>query len=170
MRLTDPFRSKGPNAHLAILIYHQVLSARDEFRPGVMIRSQFEKQMAMLSCHFKPISLVEGLQRLEEGKLAPRSVCVTFDDGYADNLSVAAPILEKFEIPATVFVAPGFLDGGIMWNDRIIEAVRLTKNEYLEITITGTEKLPLKTFQDKHTAITRLLELIKHLPIKERLK
>ena len=45
-------------------------------------------------------------------------------DGYADNLEVALPVLQRFDVPATVFVAPGFLDGGLMFNDAITEIFR----------------------------------------------
>ncbi|MCK7493591.1 MAG: polysaccharide deacetylase family protein [Comamonadaceae bacterium] len=57
------------------------------------------------------------MRRLGEGTLPARALAITFDDGYADNHDVALPILRRHGLNATFFVATGFLDGGIMWND-----------------------------------------------------
>jgi peptidoglycan/xylan/chitin deacetylase (PgdA/CDA1 family) len=45
------------------------------------------------------------------GPLPPRAVVLTFDDGYRDNVTVAAPLLARLGLPATFFLAPGLLDG-----------------------------------------------------------
>lgn len=166
--MADLLRSRGVQPHLAILIYHQVLTRPDPLMPGTVIRDQFEQQMALLRAHFQPISLLDGVQRMKEGTLTPRCVCVTFDDGYADNLTVAAPVLSKYGIPATVFVAPGFLDGGIMWNDRVIGAVRHTKLSAVDGSPFGTGSIPLNTVPEKLKAIKMLLAYIKHRSMKER--
>ena len=55
-------------------------------------------------------------------RLPPAAAAITFDDGYRDNLEIAAPILKRRGLPATLFVASGFIDGGIMFNDMVIEA------------------------------------------------
>jgi peptidoglycan/xylan/chitin deacetylase (PgdA/CDA1 family) len=56
--------------------------------------------------------------------LPARAACITFDDGYRNNLEVAAPILRSLGLPATVFVAQHPVERGIMWNDLLIEAAR----------------------------------------------
>jgi peptidoglycan/xylan/chitin deacetylase (PgdA/CDA1 family) len=54
---------------------------------------------------------------LQEGSLPARSVAVTFDDGYADNLYKAKPILEKYQVPATVFVCTGYMGKEFWWHE-----------------------------------------------------
>ena len=71
--------------------------------------------------------------RLQQGRLPPRALAITFDDGYADNRTVAAPLLERHGLPCTFFVATGFLDGGRMWNDTLIETVRRAPGQTLDL-------------------------------------
>lgn len=56
------------------------------------------------------VTLDEALARLDGGA-ARRFVCLTFDDGYRDNLDTLLPILQAYRAPATIYVAPGLLDG-----------------------------------------------------------
>jgi len=71
---------------------------------------RFAEQLAVLCDRFAPLSLAELLEDLARGTLRRRSVVVTFDDGYVDNLLQAKPILGRFGVPATVFVTTGPLD------------------------------------------------------------
>ena len=103
----------GARARMAILIFHRVLPQPDPLLPDVPDVSRFRWQMQLLADYFRPLPLAEAAQRLAGGDLPPRSICVTFDDGYRDNLDCAAPVLEETGVPATVFVAPGFLGDGL---------------------------------------------------------
>ena len=120
--------------------------------------------MTMIRERFSPLSLAEGLRRLDEGTLPPRAVCITFDDGYADNLTVAVPILKRLEIPATVFVASGYLDGGCMWNDRLGEAIRHAPGDTIDLTEYGCGIHRLGAPSERATLVPRLLGLLKHGP------
>jgi peptidoglycan/xylan/chitin deacetylase (PgdA/CDA1 family) len=94
---------------LRILMYHRVanLPAYDQL---TVSPSRFERQMRQLAEGHQVVSLAEGLQALAAGPLRRPLVAVTFDDGYLDNLSEAAPILAYHGIPATVFVTTRFCD------------------------------------------------------------
>ncbi|MBL4584173.1 MAG: polysaccharide deacetylase family protein [Pseudomonadales bacterium] len=120
-------------------------------------------QMSLLARLFNVLSLDDAMNRMESGTLPLRAVCVTFDDGYADNLYVALPIMKKYGIPATVFVATGFLDGGLMWNDSIIESVRNWPDPTIDLTEFDGGVLECRTEQHKKAAITVILNAIKHL-------
>ncbi len=104
---------------LSILIYHQVVAEFDPMRPNEPTPEIFDWQMALLARYFTPLSLDEAVERLALGTLPANAVCVTFDDGYLNNLTVAQPILAKYAIPATVYVATAFRNQANMWNDRI---------------------------------------------------
>jgi peptidoglycan/xylan/chitin deacetylase (PgdA/CDA1 family) len=99
------------SAGVPVLLYHRV--TRLPFDPQwLAVRPErFEQQMRILREQFSPISVRELLGYLDKGDLPRNAVVVTFDDGYADNLHEAKPILEKFDIPAMVFVATGNLGG-----------------------------------------------------------
>jgi peptidoglycan/xylan/chitin deacetylase (PgdA/CDA1 family) len=67
----------------------------------------FDQQMEVIRSHCIPMRLQHLVEALWDGNIPNRAVVVTFDDGYADNLHQAKPLLERYEIPATVFVAAG---------------------------------------------------------------
>jgi peptidoglycan/xylan/chitin deacetylase (PgdA/CDA1 family) len=100
--------------------------------------------------------------------LPPRAVSVTFDDGYRDNESVALPILRRHGIPATFFVATGFLDGGRMWNDSIIEAVRIADGDALDLRGEGLGDFAAAAGTDRCGAVAGLIAALKYLPPDER--
>jgi peptidoglycan/xylan/chitin deacetylase (PgdA/CDA1 family) len=105
-----------------ILGYHRVANVlRDEYEVCVT-PEHFAEQMAALSKFAHPIQLSELVRCLKEGSLPPKSVAVTFDDGYADNLYEAKPVLEKYAIPATVFVCTGYAGREFWWDelDRLV--------------------------------------------------
>lgn len=92
-----------------ILTYHRITaSPADPWRRTVSPH-RFAEQMAVLREWAHVLTLEEMVHRLEAGTLPPRAVAVTFDDGYADNLHRALPLLEKYGIPATFFIATGGL-------------------------------------------------------------
>jgi len=100
--------------------------------------------------------------------LPPRAACVTFDDGYADNAEVALPILQKLGIPATFFIATGFLDGGRMWNDTVIELVRGASGAELDLEQLGFGRFDITDVPQRQRAITTLIGKLKYLPLQER--
>ena len=76
--------------------------------------------MEALACDWSPLSLAELVEGLAQRRLPEQAVAVTFDDGYADNLEIAAPILAKHRIPATLFIATGLVDAhGPPWWDQL---------------------------------------------------
>jgi peptidoglycan/xylan/chitin deacetylase (PgdA/CDA1 family) len=148
---------------LSILIYHRVLPVRDPMRPGEPTVDEFDAQMRILRQFFHPLPLVEAVERLQAGTLPDGAVCVTFDDGYADNEIHARPVLGKYRIPATVFVSTGFLNGGRMWNDTVIEVIRGCKDSALDLRELNLGRYPLDTIEKRREAADSILLQIKHL-------
>jgi peptidoglycan/xylan/chitin deacetylase (PgdA/CDA1 family) len=157
----------GEHSRLSILIFHRVLAAPDELLPEEFHSQRFDVLCGWLRRWFNVLPLEMALRRLEHRSLPPRSLAITFDDGYADNHDVALPILQKHGLAATVFVSSGFLDGGRMWNDTVIEAVRHTPHSLLDLRSIESVALgvhPVRNTCDKRLAITALVKAIKYLP------
>lgn len=119
--------------------------------------------MNWVSSWFNVLPLDEAILLLKKGLIPSKAACITFDDGYADNFTIALPILKKYKLTATFFVSTGFLDGGRMWNDTIIESLRSYSNNTLDLTPLGLEPMPLNNTVEKILAIEFLLKKIKHL-------
>lgn len=122
-----------PGAHRAkhtILIFHRILSKPDDLNPDEWDRVSFERLLDFLKSNFDILTIAEYGRRIRHGDVPARSLSITFDDGYADNFTEAFPLLRDHGLKATFFVSTGTLDGGRMWNDTIIEALRrLNANE-----------------------------------------
>ncbi len=124
--------------------------------------------MRLIRSSFNMISLPEAVKAMREQSLPPRAACVTFDDGYADNAEVALPILRRLGIPATFFVATGFLNGGRMWNDTIIELVRHSPGPVLDLEAVGFGQIDIANIPQRQQAISTLIGKLKYLPLQER--
>lgn len=152
----------GSRAKLSILIFHRVLSRPDALLDDVPDASAFEQAMHWIGQWFRVLPLEEAVARLKRGDLPPCALSITFDDGYADNLEVAAPILRRLGLHATFFVATGFLHGRNMWNDRVIEAVRACTAQWLDLRFLALGVVQLDSIAVRRAAIDRILARIKH--------
>jgi len=112
--------------------------------------------------------LCEAIEGLCNGKLPPRAACVTFDDGYADNAEVALPILQKYGIRATFFVATRFLNGGRMWNDTVIELIRRAPGDILDLSQMALGRFEIGSIPQRRQVIRHLLDKLKYLPPESR--
>ena len=104
-----PGAGAGRGAQGLVLLYHSLASAAHDPWSLCVSPRHFEEHLQVLQDLAVPRSLRELRQDLVSGEMPQGSVCLTFDDGYADNLFVGVPALERHEIPATVFVASGFV-------------------------------------------------------------
>lgn len=146
---------------LTILIFHRVLPSFDPMRPDEPTVDQFDWQMRTLRQHFSPLGLVDALQRMEAGTLPERAVCVTFDDGYADNEECALPILRKYAVPASVFVSTAFINGGRMWNDSVREALRIYDGDSLNLNDLGLESYATASYAERLLSAESIISSIK---------
>ena len=154
----------GPRARLSILIYHRVLPDTDPLFPREPTVASFDAHMAMLKSVFNVLPLADAVGRLQRGELPARAAAITFDDGYADNVTHALPILQKHGLHATFFIATGYLNGGRMFNDTVIEAVRHSTRETLDLADLGLGTHTLDGAATRAEAIRRILPRVKYLP------
>ena len=160
-RLEYPFIRQRRSCNVQILLYHRVNDLHDPFFCGTP-PAVFERQMEYLAKHFRPCSLDTALDELARKDVPPNSIVVTFDDGYKDNFLHAFPILRKFGIPATIFLATGAIDEGpCLWFDRVFQAFRETEEERLYGYGNPSMSCPLNTLQQKLDAQDRVLRFLR---------
>lgn len=160
----------GTKGKLIILTYHRILESDDALRGGDYTREEFEWQMRTLKAYFQVLPLSEAVKRLRRSDLPKRAVCITFDDGYADNHDIALPILKKYDLPATFFIATGFVDGGRMWNDTVIESVSKASGPLLDLSNIGLDKYAISDEHEKCIAIEQVLNALKYFPHDKRVE
>ncbi len=158
----------GRRARLLVLAYHRVLPHPDPMRPFDADAGTFGRHMELLASAFRVMPLTEAIERIGEGNLPAHAACVTFDDGYADNYDVAMPVLRRCGVPATFFVAVGYLDGGLMWNDAIIEAVRQARGPSLDLRSLGLAQYQLGNDADRAQTARAILLASRYLPFEAR--
>jgi peptidoglycan/xylan/chitin deacetylase (PgdA/CDA1 family) len=93
-----------------ILMYHRIADEPIDYWGLAVSPARFEEHLHVLRRTRQPLPLAEFVRQLTAGTLPSDAVAVTFDDGYVDNLVAGLPRLEAAEVPATVFLATGFVD------------------------------------------------------------
>jgi peptidoglycan/xylan/chitin deacetylase (PgdA/CDA1 family) len=162
---------QGPQARLSTLIFHRVHARPDAMHPLEVDAERFDRLCGWIGRWFNVIALDDAVQALKQGTLPERALAITFDDGYADNHDVALPILQRHGMKATFFIATGYLDGGRMWNDTVIESIRATRLESVDLArLLGGDApvLPLLTPADRRAAVSAVIGRSKYLPPVQR--
>lgn len=160
----------GDNGKLTTFIFHRVLPQPDPLFPHEPDAARFDQMLGWIKAWFNVLPLDVAIERLRTRQLPPRAAAISFDDGYADNRTIALPILQQHGLPACFFIATGFLDGGRMWNDIVIESVRACSSDSLNLTELGLGSHPINSVLGKRTAIEAIIGQIKYLPVGERLE
>ncbi len=156
------------DGRVCIVNYHRILEAKDPLLESEPDVATFRWQMRLLAECFNVIPLYDAVQLIGTGRMPPRAVCITFDDGYRSVHDLALPILQHFKLPATVFVTSGFVGGDNMWNDRIIEAVQNLPAGRLDLSELGLGTYSLASLDDRKLTVGRLTEASKYLPPQAR--
>ena len=107
-----------------VLMYHRI--AEVDFDPWQLSvnPSNFEAQLNLLKQHYKVITTSELIRQVQNRKIERDCVCITFDDGYADNFLEAKPLLEKYKCPATFFIASNYIGSGLQfWWDELEDII-----------------------------------------------
>ena len=105
-------RNRERRGQALILMYHSISRGRPDPWSLCVDPDLFAQQVELLHDHYRVVSLGELRSALARNDLLARTVALTFDDGYRDNLLVAKPILEQYGVPATVFVTTGYTGSG----------------------------------------------------------
>lgn len=157
-------RLYGPG--IRILFYHRV--AAGITRPDLLGRSlltgrEFEKHLRHLRQFYHVVSLDQAAEILASGRAVPRdTVVITFDDGYRDNHAVAMPLLQKYNLPATVFVISGAIDGMPAWFDQVHSWFKETRLSKVRLSMIDSE-LDLASPSGRREALRNVLSAMKKL-------
>lgn len=116
-------RRLGPRT-LTGLCYHRILDPAegDGLDLGVIdaTPAQFDRQMALLTRHFTPVDTRDLARAIDGGPFPTNAAMVTFDDGYAECVKVALPILLRHGVKAVFFIPTYFVDQRrLFWWDRL---------------------------------------------------
>jgi len=124
-----------------IILYHRISNNPNYYNQLNVSTFNFENHIRYLSENFEIISLQDLLKSKESGNIPPKSIVITFDDGYADNFHNAKGILEKYSAPATFFVSTGNIDTKeLFWWDLIELGLFTNKKSSVEVHLNLHQK------------------------------
>ncbi|ARV57777.1 polysaccharide deacetylase [Nostocales cyanobacterium HT-58-2] len=121
-----------------ILMYHRITEVESDPWSICVSPRHFAEQMEVLRKFGEVVSLQQCNQTLQQGQVPHWQIAVTFDDGYTDNLYNAKPLLERYNIPATMFLTSGYMEQkrDLWWDELhrlLLEAGTLPEALFLEI-------------------------------------
>jgi peptidoglycan/xylan/chitin deacetylase (PgdA/CDA1 family) len=129
---------KNPSDTALVLVYHRVAKVPSDPWSLAVTPDHFGEHLEVLRKHAVPLRLQQLSRALAKESLPGRAVVVTFDDGYADNLHNAKPLLQRYDLPATIFLPTGLIgcNNEFWWDelDRLLlQPGKLPKNLRLQI-------------------------------------
>jgi peptidoglycan/xylan/chitin deacetylase (PgdA/CDA1 family) len=159
---------------VTVLAYHRIDTpgnpATRDLSPALIdaYPAEFEAQMRWLADKFNVIpgwQLVESLR--DHKPLPPRALMITFDDGYACFMETAVPIMRRYGLPATLFVATDYTSNPCkpFWWDTLHRALAQTQRE--EIDVPGAGRLPLRTGEQRAAAYETLVGAVERANAEE---
>ena len=155
-----PKKRSQENGQFQIVYYHRVTDL-DPYWGGIPVQS-FRLQMENLAKYFQVLPLEELLYRTTEGRVPPRSMAITFDDGYEDNYENGFPILKKLGIPATIFLATGGInDQEMLWHDKIFCGFYLAQSPSVRI---HEQEFSLSNISQRATALNEFRSFLRQFP------
>ena len=174
-RLRGLHNRRSPS--LTILAYHRVMptDALGSYPFDQELISatpgQFDSQMHYIREHLRPIALGDVIDHVEHGApLPPDSVAVTFDDGFADTYRYAFPVLQRYRIPATIFVATGYVESGEpFWFELASYLVYRLPPKSLELQ-NGALFPTGDSWTERNSSLRRVHSILKDLPNAARMQ
>lgn len=141
----------------AVLCYHRVGTG------GIPLYSElatpaFEEQMRYLRENYRILSLDEMILEMGSPGSSQPAVTVTFDDGYRGLFTEAFPILQKYQIPATIFLTVDAIEtGNVAWYDRIFLALKVASGNRLELELDGPFHFSFNSFETRMQAAVEII-------------
>lgn len=148
-----------------VLFYHRVINLPTDPQQLAVSVENFEEQVRYIKENYNVVRFEDDWTCLKD-----KSIVLTFDDGYADNYWNALPILEKYEVPATIFVSSGNLGtANEMWWDAL-ESLLLLPSQLPEKIVVGTEKLAFDSEDNRYKSYLCAHRIMKAMSSENREK
>lgn len=125
-----------------ILLYHRVAELTADPQLLSVTPAHFEEHLAVLNKNYKVMPLDDLVTAVIKGAAPKKAVAITFDDGYADNYQHAWPLLKKYSMPATIYVATGYVASNREFFCDELERLLLRSDilpDALKLTIAGRQ-------------------------------
>lgn len=159
--LEKAFKFFSP-AKKQILLYHGVVnSPKHDISVGPISSDSFEKQIKYLRDNFDVVTQEEIFQMYRDDYTPKKhTVAITFDDGYANNYSIAYPIMKKYNVPSTMYILSQCLE----------DNERLTWSDYIDFVKDKLDLHKISSLNSSINNIPALKDFIKGLTIEQRNK
>lgn len=154
-----------------ILMYHAVVPDNRPYRLWTHVKvNEFRQQIRFLKNNYRVLSLSEVTRRVASGSALPDNVAVvTFDDGFLNNYVHAYPILKQEQVPATIFLATGFVDSQeFNWPDRLYLLLLGTLCKRLDLSSFGFGVFELQDEEQSMYAYSALLAVLKSSAVESK--
>lgn len=139
-----------------------MLKQYDPFAVDAITVEAFEKHLEMLAGVFRLITIEQLVGELESGEVQPYAICLTFDDGYRDNFEYAFPLLQKYGVPATIFLTTGFIGTDKqLWHDQVLFAVQNAGTDRLNFDAANLMNIDLGNFESRRQIAFKILAWLK---------
>jgi peptidoglycan/xylan/chitin deacetylase (PgdA/CDA1 family) len=120
------------------------------------------------NCHALSIDEFLDIQKSGDA-LPPRSTIVSFDDGFRNNYSVAAPILEDYQIPAIFYISSGVVNTDIMfWVDILEDAINLSEKSTIRVRLDQEKEFSIRNYEEKFRALVAIKGYCKTASVTEK--
>ncbi|MGH9200758.1 MAG: polysaccharide deacetylase family protein, partial [Vicinamibacterales bacterium] len=155
---------------LVILAYHGIRADESPMRNWMLLpQSRFATQVGELRERYDVLPLDEAVARLRAGALDRPTACITFDDGYENNLALALPVLRTHQAPATVFLATHFIgaaDG--LWTTALDAAFDEARAGSVDLSQFGLGVWPFHSIEEARTTGIAIKNRLKDLDVGRR--
>jgi len=168
--LLSSLSPQGAKGKLSILLFHKIPRVADPLTPGEMCVEPFEHILDFLQDNMTVLPLSDATAALKRGKLPARAVALTFDDGYAEWLDTVAPALRKRDMHGTFFVTTEQIDGGVLWHERIVAAVRALPPSKVSLPYGFGSYGDLSSRESRIQLAGELQERLKYASLPDRLR
>ncbi len=167
----NQFYRKKTHRSLRILTYHSVLPYSEKFDSfdyrNCVSTERFDRQLAILKNSYRPVTLSEALQRLQNNELQGNEVVISFDDGFLNNHDYALPVLQKHNLSAVFYISTAFIGKQeMLWTEKVNDILMNAKCEKIEIVLDKKTIINLQTVALREQASVKVRSFLKYRPWK----